>query len=248
MFGIFLFKFVRIVYIKYYLKMRKFKIIAIAVLVILTLTGVILYMIPWGEAESEIKELEITETSNKIESEAGIEINDIKELNGVYTTYDIESATSELMFSIDAMQGTVGKFKNFRVSFLGSPAIEKSKIDVEIDVSSIYTANKMRDKGVKGDGFFHIDKFPYIRFQSSSIVISETGYVTNGTIEMMGLSKEFSFPFSYKGKTKNEAGNEVVIFKGEFSLNRTEYGMDHTPSVGDEVKVTFEVQLQQENG
>jgi len=224
--------------------MKKTKIILITVIVITIIVAVVLYMIPWGGAESEIKELEITVESQKVESETGVEINDIAELSGSYTTYDMDSATSELMFSVDALQGTVGKFKDFKVEFTAG---DNPFISVEINPNSIYTANRMRDEALRDEGFFEIKKFPSIVFKSSSIEVTDSNYIAIGTIKMLGTEVELTVPFTYKGKTENYKGKEVAIFDGKFTIDRTNYGMEHTASVGDNVTVNFTVQLEKQN-
>lgn len=225
-------------------KVSKTKTILFGLIIIVGLTAIVLYMIPWGEAKSEIKELEVTEESQKVEIEPGIEINDIGELSGTYITYDVDSSTSELMFSLDALQGTIGKFKVFDVEFVSG---ELPSVVVNINPSSIYTANRMRDKELLDEGFFKVNEFPSIRFVSSAIEMSDSGYVAVGKVDMLGVGANLSFPFTYKGKSKNYKGLEVAIFEGKFVLNRTEFGMEHVASVGDNVSVSFTMQLEKQN-
>lgn len=223
--------------------MKKSTKIIFGVLLVVIITVFIVLSMDWGGAESEIEELVITEESQKVQSEKGVEINDVTELNGVYETYDIDSSTSELMFSLDALQGTVGKFKQFSAEYSSGLSIEEAKINVVVDVNSIYTANGMRDESIRGEGFFEIIKYPTIEFNSTKIEVTDTAYLATGEVQMMGLTKELLIPFSYKGKSENNQGAEVAIFEGNFMMNRTLYGMVHTASVGDEVNVNFTVQL-----
>jgi len=223
----------------------KKKIIIIVLALIVVSGGVYLYLMnTWGEAKSEIKELKITQVSEKVESESGIEINDIGELKGTYLTYDIDSSTSELMFSLEAMQGTVGKFKKFEVEF---SAGEEASIKVEIDPGSVYTANRTRDESLIDVGFFEVNKYPSILFESLSIELTDSNYIANGTITMLGIEADLKIPFIYKGKSENYKGLEVAIFEGKFTIDRTNYGMEHTASVGDDVSVSFTVQLEKQN-
>ena len=223
----------------------KKKIILIVVILLVIVGAIILYVMnSWGEAKSEIKELTITEVSEKIESVTGVEINDIGELQGRYTTYDVDSSTSELMFSLEAMKGTVGKFKIFEVEFIAG---EEPKINVDINPGSIYTANGMRDESLLDVGFFEVNKFPTMHFESTSIELTESNYVATGMLSMLGVEKGLNIPFTYKGKSENYKGLEVAIFEGKFILDRTNYGMEHTASVGDEVSVSFTVQLEKQN-
>jgi len=142
------------------------------------------------------------------------------------------------------MQGTVGKFKKFEVKFLAG---EEASVKVHIDPGSVYTANRTRDESLLDVGFFEVSKYPSIVFESSSIELTDSSYIANGTIAMLGIKAPLSIPFSYKGKSENYKGLEVAIFEGEFTMDRTNYGMEHTTSVGDMVSVNFKVQLEKQN-
>ena len=213
--------------------MRK-KIIISVIVLLIGVGAFILYKLNnWGEASREFNGLTIISDSN-----------DITELNGNYMTYDLDSSRSELMFTLDAMQGTIGKFKKFEVTFVGN---DQPKIIVVIDPSSVHTGERTRDRHLLGEGFFKVNSFPIIRFESSSIELVDSNYVVNGTLNMLGLEKELSIPFSYKGKSENYKGLEVAIFEGKFTIDRTNFGMEHTKSVGDQVSVDFKVQLEKQH-
>lgn len=219
------------------------KIIIISVIVVLA-AGVTLYLIPWGGAESEVVKSKLkTEAPDNNTIETEVPVANFENLEGLYKAAmaeEIEEVTSEIMFNIDALQGTVGKFKAFEIEL--SKNSSTAELTVNIDVSSIYTANKMRDEGIRGEGFFEVEKYPTMAFHSETIEKTDTGYVAKGFINMMGIDKEIDVPFVFKGLVDNPE-TEIAVFEGNFVIDRTEFGMEHTASVGDEVSVNFYTEL-----
>lgn len=113
---------------------------------------------------------------------------------------------------------------------------EKSKFNLSIKVASIKTGNGMRDKKALTEEWFHAAKYPNITFVSSSMVKTDNGYAISGTLSMKGVSKKIVIPC-----TMSDLGKKIV-FKGNFSVNRLEYGVgkksDVVPGV---MKIKFEV-------
>ena len=60
---------------------------------------------------------------------------------------------------------------------------------------------------------------------------------------MMGESKDLAFTFEHKGITNNNKGVKVAIFEGTFEIDRTNFGMEHVVSVGDNVIINFYCEL-----
>ena len=119
--------------------------------------------------------------------------------------------THQITFSSNDINGV---FKTFTGTISFDPAdLAKSKFDLTVDVASINTGNGMMNKHAKGDDWFNAEKYPSIKFISSKIEKSGTDFKATGTLEMHGIKKDFTVPFSFK---KN-------IFKANFSVNRTDF-------------------------
>jgi polyisoprenoid-binding protein YceI len=93
--------------------------------------------------------------------------------------------------------------------------LESSKFSVTIDVTSINTGNGMKNKHAKSDKWFDANQFPSITFTSGKFTKSATGYQVEGTLDMHGIKKQVAIPFTFSNNT----------FKGNFSVNRADYGV-----------------------
>ena len=202
------------------------------------------FLIPWGNAKSEVERTTANEPVNKIKVSEDVVLNDITEVQGTFISQNNQDkVTSEIMFHITGPQDATGSFKQFTINFNSDRDNKETSISVVIDPLSIYTANKMRDESIKGDGFFESDNFPEIRFNSHQIEIGDTSYTATGTLFMLGVEKEITVNFMYEGKGKNEEGKPIIIFQGEFTIDRTEHGMIETAGIGNNVEVSFYTEL-----
>lgn len=93
--------------------------------------------------------------------------------------------------------------------------LSSSKFSVTVDVSSINTGNGMKNKHAKSDKWFDATKYPSITFISSKISKSTEGYQVEGTLEMHGVKKQISIPFTFGSNS----------FKGSFNVNRMDFGV-----------------------
>ena len=93
--------------------------------------------------------------------------------------------------------------------------IEASKMLVTIEVSSITTGNGMKNGHAKSGKWFDAKQFPTITFRSNKFSKTATGYAVDGTLDLHGVKKNITIPFTFAGNT----------FKGNFSVNRTDYGV-----------------------
>ena len=202
------------------------------------------FLIPWGNAKSEVEKTTANEPVNKIKVSEDVVLNDITEVQGTFISQNNQDkVTSEIMFHVAGPQDATGSFKKFTIELNAFKDYQKSSINVVIDPMSVYTANGMRDESIKGEGFFEAEVFPKIKFYSDSIIISDTSYAAVGFLSMLGVEKSLEINFLYKGKAQNEEGNEIVIFEGAFNMDRTNFGMKETKGIGNIVEVTFYTEL-----
>jgi polyisoprenoid-binding protein YceI len=91
-----------------------------------------------------------------------------------------------------------------------------SKFDVSIDVATINTGNGMKNTHAKSAMWFDAEKYPTIKFTSSAITKTASGYEAKGTLDMHGVQKEITIPFTF---TNN-------VFAGTIEVNRLDYNVN----------------------
>lgn len=117
---------------------------------------------------------------------------------------------------------------NFDPASLGS-----AKLDLKIKVESISTGNGMMNSHAKGEEWFHSEKYPQISFVSTKIEKTESGYEASGKLEMKGVKKDVTIPFTFVKK------GAKGTFVAKFSVNRTDFGVGKKGNdVSETIKIT----------
>jgi polyisoprenoid-binding protein YceI len=114
-----------------------------------------------------------------------------------------------------------GEFKGLKgiVSFDES-TLAASKFDVSVDVSSINTGNGMKNLHAKSERWLDSEKYPPISFVSTTIKKTAAGYDASSNLQMHGVTKEVTIPFTFQ---KTTTGG---IFTGTFDIDRLDYNIN----------------------
>lgn len=125
-----------------------------------------------------------------------------------------------------------GGFKTFSGTIdVPGGDIEAAKIDVEIDMASVFTDADRLTGHLKSPDFFDVAKFPKSRFVSTSIKKNSDGTATvTGNLTLHGVTKQISFP-----ATISVAGDTATA-KAEFGINRKDFGIVYPGKPDDLIK------------
>ena len=121
--------------------------------------------------------------------------------------YSVKFDAGDPSGEFTGLKGTI----NFDETNLGT-----SKFDVSIDPATINTGNGMKNTHAKGAGWFDVEKYPTIAFTSSAITKTAAGYEAKGTLDMHGVKKEITIPFTFSNNT----------FASTFEVNRKDFNLD----------------------
>jgi polyisoprenoid-binding protein YceI len=110
-----------------------------------------------------------------------------------------------------------GEFRGMKGTINFDPNdLATSKFDVSIDVATINTGNGMKNTHAKSEKWFDADKYPTIKFTSSAITKTAAGFEAKGTLDMHGVQKEITLPFTFSNNT----------FAGSLEINRLDYNVN----------------------
>lgn len=139
-----------------------------------------------------------------------------------------------IAFSTDEAAGIFKGFKGNIAFDEQNPAT--AKFDVTIDVSTINTGNGMQNKHAKSEEWFDATKYPTIHFAAQTAAKTATGYQATGTLEMHGVKKAITIPFTFK---KTATGG---VFASTFNVNRTDFNIGKPGGeVSDQIKLDISV-------
>ena len=164
--------------------------------------------------------------------------------------YSLDVAHSKVGFEIPhlVISTVEGRFDKFEGTIEVDAKLEKSKVDVKIDVASIDTANKDRDDHLRSPDFFDVAKNANMTFVSKKISGTPEALKITGDLTIKGKTKSVVLDTKYLGTVKDAYGNEKVAFNASTKINRKDFGLTWSkavevgPVVGDEVTLTLKIQ------
>ena len=170
-------------------------------------------------------------------------------------TYNADKAHTSVGFAVRHMMSQVrGSFGDFSMTIVKDDANPAgSSVDFKIQATSVTTANEMRDKHLRSEDFFFVEKFPEITFKSTKIEkVSETEYKATGAFTMRGVTKVLTLPVTFLGEMKGMDGKSLVGFSVTTKLDRKEFGFNWNKALdngglllSDEVTIEINIEAKQ---
>ncbi len=166
------------------------------------------------------------------------------------TVYKVDADHSGINFKIRHFVSNVsGRFRDFDgVIRYDKQNPAASSVELTVRAASIDTASNDRDEDLRSKNFFEVAKYPTLTFTSTRVVPKDADTLeVTGNLTMHGVTREITFPVQLLG-TVAVPGSEKAGFEATFTVNRKEFGinwnniLDSGPVLGDEVRVTIEVE------
>jgi polyisoprenoid-binding protein YceI len=169
--------------------------------------------------------------------------------NAQTETWKIDPAHSAAQFAVRHMSiSTVrGAFTKLAGTVQYDPAdVSKTVLDVSIDTDSVDTRVEARDKDLRSEKYFDVQKFPALTFKSKHTEQVGAGKLKiSGDLTLHGVTKEVVL--DVEGPTppvKDPKGNLHMGASATSSLNRSDFGMTNgQPIVANEISITLDVEL-----
>jgi polyisoprenoid-binding protein YceI len=131
------------------------------------------------------------------------------------TLWKVNEDTYSVKFTSKKFDGT---FKGLKSELLfDENNLATSKLTATIDANTINTGNGMRNGHAKKG--LNAKTFPTVKFESTSITKTESGYEANGNLTIKDVTKQIKIPFTF---TQNIDGG---VFAGTFSIKPSEYNV-----------------------
>jgi polyisoprenoid-binding protein YceI len=173
-------------------------------------------------------------------------------------TWSLDPAHTSVQFSVrhlmvSTVRGAFGKVSG--TVAVDEKDLTRSKIQATIDAASIDTRVEKRDTHLKSPDFLDVAKYPTITFVSKKIEQASPGHFkVTGDLTLHGVTREVSL--DVEGPTpeiKDSRGNIRAGAEATTTINRKDFGLTWNQvleaggvAVGDEVKITIDVEATKE--
>ena len=140
--------------------------------------------------------------------------------------YAIKFSGSSASGKFEKVKGTISFDEN---------DLSSSHFSVDVEVNSIATGNWLKNSHAKGEKWFNADKYPIINFTSSKFLKTSQGYSVYGILDMHGIKKPITIPFTFSNNT----------FNGSCTIKRIDYGIGTmegmSKKVSNDIKIDISV-------
>jgi len=160
-------------------------------------------------------------------------------------TWSLDKGHSKIGFTVThhMISEVDGYFRVFNAKLTSSKEdFSDAVVELTAETNSINTENEMRDKDLKGAGFFDVEKFTALSFKSKSMTkVSGNKYTLAGDLTIKGVTKPITMDVTLMGPEPHPRTKKPAIgIKATCTISRKDFGVgENLP----EVMVSNEVQL-----
>ena len=124
-------------------------------------------------------------------------------------------------------------------------------IDVSVNIASIDTREPQRDAHLKSADFFDAEHFPVMAFHGRRVVgATSQPFKVVGDLTIRGVTREVTLEVAPGGSLIDPWGNQRAGFSATAKISRGDFGLKWNQAletggvvVGDEVKISIDVEL-----
>jgi len=142
------------------------------------------------------------------------------EISKLYTTLSF-TATKWMVFK---EEGVFQEFSGNMTYSASDPA--KCEIDVTVQATSLDTHSLGRDKVLRSDDFFDVEKFPTLSFHSTKVTLAQgNSYDVQGDLTIHGVTKSINIPVKLIGARVMPGIGDFAGFETTFTIDRCDFGV-----------------------
>lgn len=140
-------------------------------------------------------------------------------------TWSIDPAWSALEFEVTkvGLVAIKGRVPGFTGTIEGGP---RPRIAGAVDASTITTFDETRDGHLQSPDFFDVQRYPELRFESSTVETEDGRLVARGDLTIKGTTKPVALRGTFLGEALDPYGNERIGLELEGTIDRRDFGLD----------------------
>lgn len=174
------------------------------------------------------------------------------------TKWTIDPVHSEIQFKVKHLMITTvtGQFKEVNATVEAEdPDFSDAEVYFEAKTASLSTNDEKRDDHLRSVDFFDAEKYPALKFQSTSLKKGDDEGVYNvtGDLTIKDITKPVTLVSEFGGIQKDPWGNHKAGFSVHGKINRKDWGLNWNAAlesggvlVSDEVRIFCELQFTRE--
>jgi polyisoprenoid-binding protein YceI len=170
------------------------------------------------------------------------------------SNWNLDATHSHAGFSVRHLMisNVRGEFRQLSGTLQYDPTdVEKSELDVTIQIASIDTREPNRDAHLKSADFFEVEKYPEMTFHSTAWQHkNDDELIIMGDLTMHGMTHPVELTTERTPTMKDPWGGTRVGFTGKTKINRKDFGLHYNAAleaggvvVGEHVSISLEAEF-----
>jgi polyisoprenoid-binding protein YceI len=164
---------------------------------------------------------------------------------GITPVWKNDPAHSQIAFTVKhlGISDVSGVFNDFDVKVHSSKSdFSDAVFELEVNVASIDTRVDARNKHLKSQDFFEVEKYPVMHFKSTGIEHSaDDKYRLTGDLTLHGVTKQVTMNLEYRGTIENPMDKKQTTgFQVTGVIKRSDFNLGNgfpPPMISDEVHI-----------
>lgn len=143
-------------------------------------------------------------------------------------TYVIDTSHSSVEFVARhlGLSKVRGHFTNFSGDIEIAENPEESKVEVDVDVASVESADARRDDHLRSPDFFHVEEHPSMSFKSTSVTPVDDGtWQVGGLLTIRGVTHPVVLETEFEGAENTPFGDQRIGFSASTEINREDWDL-----------------------
>lgn len=143
-------------------------------------------------------------------------------------TYRIDPSHSSVEFVARhlGLSKVRGRFNDFGGEITIAEAPEQSSVAVDIDVTSVDSADAKRDEHLRSADFFNVDEHPQMTFKSTGVSYDGDGtWNVAGDLTIRGQTRPVVLRTEFEGADNTPFGDQRLGFSASTEINREDWDL-----------------------
>ena len=125
-----------------------------------------------------------------------------------------------------------GRFTRFTGVITVDEDVTRSRVEVEIDPSSIDTGNAQRDEHLRSADFLDVAAHPRMGFTAAGVRRNGEGWLLEGHLSLLDVTRPVTLQLTYSGSGPDPWGGTRAAFSATTELHRDDFAMNWNQAVG----------------
>jgi len=165
-------------------------------------------------------------------------------------TWTIDPMHSSIGFSVRHLMGKVrGTFQEFTGHLTTTEEPTDCSATATIAMTSVNTANGMRDDDLRSSNFFDVDQYPTMTFEGTGLTVHDGLLELPGKLTIRGITHDVTMDVEFLGLDETGLqGEQRIGISATTTIRRSDYGVGASAGEGQKIvvgdKITIQLDIQ----